>query len=160
MLSRNKFIQSHSWFVIMKYLPCRRPINFIHPTHFCPALTLRLHVASVSSPTHPPVRQPISYQPVAMGSHGESEAVHCDSTPPVSPTGHIFNIAEFSLCVHAICEFDQPIDVSHAKQAIRDILLPQNPRFSCIMVYLLIDFLILMEDLWMQTYRCWNFTMT
>lgn len=68
-----------------------------------------------------------------MGSHGESVAMNCDSTLPVSPTGKSLTTAEFSLCVHAILEFDQPIDVYHAKQAIRDILLPQNPRFSCIM---------------------------
>jgi len=85
-----------------------------------------VHIASVSFPTFFPVHPPGSFQPVAMGSHGESVAMNCDSTLPVSPTGKSLTTAEFSLCVHAILEFDQPIDAYHAKQAIRDIYLNLN----------------------------------
>jgi hypothetical protein len=63
-----------------------------------------------------------------MEFHGDSEveyqAMNCQSTPPVSPMGYILNSEEFSPGVLVILEFDQPIDVTHAKQALWDILLP------------------------------------
>eukprot|EP01018_Ginkgo_biloba_P010243 Gb_13461 [translate_table: standard] len=53
---------------------------------------------------------------------------------PVSPVGQFVNNSALSLCVHAIFEFEQPwTDVSHIWEAIKNILLPQNARFSCIM---------------------------
>ena len=97
-------------------------------TSFLPSVEIAHCLLSFSTPN--------SFdQQKAMGFHGEThEEMNCQITPPVSPTGHVFNTAEFSPCVHVICEFDQPVDVSHFKQAIVDMLLPNNPRFSCIMV--------------------------
>ncbi|GLJ40922.1 hypothetical protein SUGI_0846570 [Cryptomeria japonica] len=50
----------------------------------------------------------------------------------VSPIGEIFNTTSFDLCIHAVFELDKPVDISHAKKAIQEILLPRGPRFSCI----------------------------
>lgn len=101
-----------------------------------------------------------------MGFSGEPEedyeAMNCQLTPPVSLMGHMPNTVEFSLCVHAICEFDQSIDISHTKKAIRDILLPHNPLFSCIMVsYILFIYIfILMGDFECPGYGYSGFTMS
>ena len=99
--------------------------------------TWSFHIDFVS-PTFFPIHPLNSIQPMQMGIHGESiednEMNNYVLTPIVSPTRHIFNSSKFSLCVHAISELVHPIDVSHAKQAIWDILFAQNPHFSCIMV--------------------------
>eukprot|EP01018_Ginkgo_biloba_P011023 Gb_40539 [translate_table: standard] len=56
-----------------------------------------------------------------------------DGQEPVSPTSQFLSSSALSLCVHAVFEFEESIDVSHSKAALEDILLPRNPRFSCIM---------------------------
>ncbi|KAH9312487.1 hypothetical protein KI387_027522 [Taxus chinensis] len=54
-------------------------------------------------------------------------------TEPVSPLGQTFSTSLLSVCVQAIFELERPMDVCSAKKAIRDILLPSNPRFCCLM---------------------------
>ena len=143
-------------FVIIKYLHpiilmvCNYEITFMiqssNKFHSSTSFMLNLlalwvtwsfHIDFVS-PTFFPVHPLNSIQPMQMGIHGESEedneTKNCVFTPIVSPTRHIFDSSKFSLCVHAISELVQPIIVSHAKQAIWDILLAQNPQFYCIMV--------------------------
>ena len=143
-------------FVIIKYLHpiilmvCNYEITFMiqssYKFHSSTSFMLNLlalwaawsfHIDFVS-PTFFLVHPLNSIHSMQMGIHGESkednEKKNCVLTPIVSPTGHIFNSSKFSLCVDVISELDQPVDVSHATQAIRDILLAQNPQFSCIMV--------------------------
>ncbi|XP_057865562.2 wax ester synthase/diacylglycerol acyltransferase 11 isoform X2 [Cryptomeria japonica] len=50
----------------------------------------------------------------------------------VSPTGEIFHTPSFGICIHVVSELDKPVDISHAKKAIQEILLPRGPRFSSI----------------------------
>eukprot|EP01018_Ginkgo_biloba_P010240 Gb_13458 [translate_table: standard] len=64
---------------------------------------------------------------------GQTEDVDNDIGQSVSPAGQLLSNSVLSLCVHAIFEFEQPIHVNNFKKAINDILLPQNPRFSCIL---------------------------
>eukprot|EP01018_Ginkgo_biloba_P023748 Gb_05378 [translate_table: standard] len=52
---------------------------------------------------------------------------------PVSPATQFLSSSQLSLCVHGIFEGEDPIDISNAKKAIKDTLLPRNPRFSCVM---------------------------
>ncbi|XP_057829672.1 wax ester synthase/diacylglycerol acyltransferase 11 [Cryptomeria japonica] len=55
-----------------------------------------------------------------------------DEEGPVSPMGEILNDPSLSLSVLCVAELDEPVDISQAKKAIRDILLIQNSRFSSI----------------------------
>lgn len=58
----------------------------------------------------------------------------------VSPTGEILHTDSFGLCIHVVLELDETVDISHAKKAIREILLSRGPRFSSIAVKLLFFF--------------------
>eukprot|EP01018_Ginkgo_biloba_P010241 Gb_13459 [translate_table: standard] len=69
-----------------------------------------------------------------MGNHEQLQHDCNVDRQPVSPTGQFVNNSVLNLCVHAIFEFEQPCtDFSQIREAIKNILLPQNPRFSCIM---------------------------
>ncbi|GLJ31036.1 hypothetical protein SUGI_0620900 [Cryptomeria japonica] len=63
----------------------------------------------------------------------EAKLVNSNGGEAVSPLGQTFSTSLFSVCIQAIFEMEQPIDVLSAKKAINDILLPCNPRFCCIM---------------------------
>ncbi|KAH9289912.1 hypothetical protein KI387_034029, partial [Taxus chinensis] len=52
---------------------------------------------------------------------------------PVSPIGRIFSTSLLSVSVQAIFELERPMDVCSIKKAIRDIILPRNPRFCSLM---------------------------
>lgn len=58
----------------------------------------------------------------------------------VSPTGEILHTDSFGLCIHVVLELDETVDISHAKKAIREILLSRGPRFSSVVVKALILF--------------------
>ncbi|KAH9312462.1 hypothetical protein KI387_027497, partial [Taxus chinensis] len=61
------------------------------------------------------------------------EAKFMNDKEPVSPLGRTFSTSLLTLSNQAIFEMETPVDVYSAKKAIRDILLPCNPRFCCIM---------------------------
>ncbi|KAA8526365.1 hypothetical protein F0562_008432 [Nyssa sinensis] len=57
-----------------------------------------------------------------------------DVPEPVSPTGQFFNSSVLSVSVLSILESEIPIDDSPTMALLKDVFLPINPRFSCIMV--------------------------
>ncbi|KAH9289874.1 hypothetical protein KI387_033991, partial [Taxus chinensis] len=61
------------------------------------------------------------------------EAKFIKDKEPVSPLGQTFSTSLLSVSVQAIFELEKPMDVCSTKKVIRDILLPCNPRFCCLM---------------------------
>jgi len=61
-----------------------------------------------------------------------------DITEPVSPSGRFFNTTLLCAYVFGFLESETPIELSQAKYLFQDVFLPLNPRFSSIMVLLLV----------------------
>ncbi|KAH9325349.1 hypothetical protein KI387_005527, partial [Taxus chinensis] len=55
-----------------------------------------------------------------------------EQNPAVSPTAEILNTPSLDLCIHVVFEFDEPVDVNHAKNFIQETLLSTSTRFSSI----------------------------
>ncbi|KAA8524360.1 hypothetical protein F0562_010783 [Nyssa sinensis] len=53
---------------------------------------------------------------------------------PVSPTGQYLNSSVLSLSILVVLEVEIPIDDSPTLSLLKDVFLPINPRFSCVMV--------------------------
>ncbi|XP_059068925.1 wax ester synthase/diacylglycerol acyltransferase 11-like [Cryptomeria japonica] len=59
--------------------------------------------------------------------------LHSNGCEVVSPLSQTFSTPILSLCVQSIFELEERIDVCSAKQAIKNLLLPRNPRFCSMM---------------------------
>ncbi|KAI4351612.1 hypothetical protein L6164_005956 [Bauhinia variegata] len=53
---------------------------------------------------------------------------------PVSPVGQYFNSSVLCIYIIGVLEFEVTFDESQAMPLLKDLFLPINPRFSCIMV--------------------------
>ncbi|KAM7277421.1 hypothetical protein ACFE04_019287 [Oxalis oulophora] len=63
-----------------------------------------------------------------------TKARELEGLEPVSPIGQYYNSSKISLSVLALLELEIPVDDSQARNLLKNVFLPINPRFSSIMV--------------------------
>lgn len=74
-----------------------------------------------------------------VNNHSMMECTEEEEAEAVSPMGQYFNSSELCIYIIGVLEFEIPLHDSQAMPLLRNVFLPINPRFSCIMVLILVS---------------------